>query len=194
MAMMFMQDALRHLYGALRLARFDRRGLDHIDGSAEGAIRSFRAALFVLPGYAVLAAFDLAGPLAETSTGRFILVFSIAYALEWTAFPLVMAWITPLIGADARYTRYVAALNWARVIQMAVFLPALLLVFLAPDSGLAVLVLFVVVALIAYHWFVAREALEIRGGQAAGIVALNMGLSGAISLWAHAIAAGGAAS
>lgn len=178
------------LYGAWRLAHGDRDGLDWFDASPEGAMRSFAAAVLALPIAAMLLGLEMIHQPAEASGARVILVYLIAYGLEWAGVLLVIHWISPMLDCEDRFLRFVPAYNWARVLEMAAFLPAGAIVAAGLGGLLAIVPLVVLCAVVVYHWFVAKAALEITGGQAAFIVALNISIGVVISVWARSLVGG----
>jgi hypothetical protein len=170
------RETVYSIFGAYRLAMLDKTGLNYLDRSPEGAIRSFNAALIVLPAYAVLVVLRLWDVLPDVSLLRFITVEGLAYVISWSAFPLVMFYISGLLDRSERYFDFLSAYNWSAVIQMGVYLPVVALA----DSGLMPagvdegLVLAVTMLVLMYQWFIARTTLDINGGSAAGVVLLDM--------------------
>jgi hypothetical protein len=170
------RETVYSIFGAYRLAMLDKSGLSYLDRSPEGAIRSFYAALIVLPAYAVLVVLRLWDVLPEVSLLRFVTVEGLAYVISWTAFPLVMFHISGLLDRSGRYFDFLSAYNWSSVIQMGLYLPVVAIA----DSGLIPvglgegLVLIVTMLVLMYQWFIARTTLDINGGSAAGVVLLDM--------------------
>jgi hypothetical protein len=170
------REAVYSIFGAYRLAMLDKSGLSYMDRSPEGAIRSFNAALIVLPAYAVLVVLRLWDVLPDVSLLRFVTVEGLAYVISWSAFPLVMFYISGLLDRSERYFDFLSAYNWSSVIQMGVYLPVVAMA----DSGLMPegldegLVLGVTMLVLMYQWFIARTTLDINGGSAAGVVLLDM--------------------
>lgn len=163
--------------GAFRLARFDLAGLAFFDLSPQGAARSFWAAALVLPGYLALA--DLRGDLAPTpaqsATVRLALEL-LAYAISWTAFPVIMSYLTEAAGRAQRFSAFLCAYNWAAVVQMAVYLPVALLAEsgLLPADAAAGLALGVVLAMLFYQWFIMRATLALTPLGAAALVLADL--------------------
>ncbi len=176
------RDVAYSVFGAYRLARFDPTGLDYIDRTADGALKSFYAAVIVLPAYALLLGLRLADQGVEASLMHIVLVEAIAYVVNWTAFPLVLYRVAAMLNRPERYAGAVAANNWAAVVQMGAYLPAVVLGKLGVlpeglDNGL---VLGVMMAMLVYQWFVLRTALEVSGIAAAALVMLDLFLSAMI--------------
>ncbi len=167
------------LFGAYRLAHLDPSGLQHFNATVQGFWRSFLAALIVAPGYAILIGLELGGApdAASLDWGHIALVQAIAYVISWTAFPVAMHYLTSLIGRHEEYVGYIVAYNWAAVIQMGVMLPAAAVQAMIPGSAGGLIMLPVVIATAFYQWFIARTALRVGGGTAAGIVGFDFALS-----------------
>ncbi len=170
------RETVYSIFGAYRLAMLDKTGLNYLDRSPEGAIRSFNAALIVLPAYAVLVVLRLWDVLPDVSLLRLVTVEGLAYVISWSAFPLVMFYISGLLDRSERYFDFLSAYNWSAVIQMGLYLPVVAIA----DSGLMPgglgegLVMVVTMLVLLYQWFIARTTLDINGGSAAGVVLLDM--------------------
>ncbi len=164
------------VYGAWRLAHFDRRGMAHFDRTIDGFWRSFTAAVFVLPAevilLAVMAAQDDAAILQDVATWRLVAIWAISYVIGWVAFPLVMVFISELLERREQYIGFIVASNWSTIIQAVVIVPAVLVYI---GGGVAGLLLYVAVqmAVFVYAWFITRTALDIPGLPAAGVVLLS---------------------
>ncbi len=169
---MIVREAIVSLYGAWRLAHLDPRGLELFDRSQAGALRSFAAAIPVLPFY-VVAALMLAPPRAPTTHPlRWLSVQAIAYVLSWVAYPVAAESLTRVMGCRQRFAGYLSAYNWSMVLQNAALLPlTLLTVFqVFPEDITQLLWLAAVAAIMGWLWFIARAALAIGGLAAAGLV------------------------
>ncbi|WP_434617227.1 hypothetical protein [Azospirillum sp. B2RO_4] len=174
---------LSALTGAWRLARFDRTGMEFFDRTPDGALNSFYAALVVLPAYALLLAIRLWDQLDGTPILQLVTVEGIAYVVSWTAFPLALFRIASLMGKEQLYPGTLTAYNWSAVVQMAIYLPTIVLsaTGLLPSGVSEALVFGVMMALLTYQWFVLRTALSLSGLAAAALVMLDLFLSAAIS-------------
>ncbi len=168
------------LSGAVRLARMDPGGLGHFDTSIAGFWRSFYAAAVVAPAYVLLTAFDAALRPVGAGPARWVLVEATAYVIEWTAYPLAMAYISRWLASSDNYIRYIVAHNWANVLGIAVLLPVAAITVLNPAlSGLLFLAM---IAVLVYQWYVARTALRITGGEAVVLMVFKFVLSFFISV------------
>ncbi|MBM3541201.1 MAG: hypothetical protein FJX51_04060 [Alphaproteobacteria bacterium] len=179
------EEVIRGLAGAGRLARFDKSGLAFFDASYEGAWRSFFACVLAAPGFAILVLASL-DPGADTARG--LAAGLIAYAIEVAFFPLIMRHVAHGLERLEHWPRFVAAANWSILVQLAYHLIALVAVELlpAPVGGHIALSFFGLALL--YAWYIARVALDIAGMQAAGVVALSLVISLALSSLSRAMA------
>ncbi len=167
------------IFGAWQLAKFNAQGQQFFDNTVTAFWRSFYAAVIALPAYAIMALLQL--PAKQVAVGPFgmLVIEGIAYVIAWTMFPLVMFHVANLIDRSQWFCRYIAAYNWAVVLQISLFL----VVMAAAASGilppaLAGLITFLAfIAVLAYQWFIARVMLEISGAAAAGIVLLDLVIS-----------------
>ncbi len=172
------------LFGAWRLALGDKAGLSYFDATASGALRSFHAAFLALPLGILFLILDLTRQDLDAPGAMIALVFLLAFALDWAAFPLVVLKLAPMMGCDDHVLRYIPALNWARVLELAVLLPAAAVGAADAGGGGALLRLILMMVVLFYHWFVAKTALEVTAPQAAFLVGLNLVMGFIISLWA----------
>lgn len=171
--MIALHEVVSGLTGAWRLARFDPRGMSYFDTTIAGYWRSFYAAVICLPAYIVMVAVDMQRTPVLASLERLLAVHAIAYVINWTAFPLAMTWAVGLLDREDHYLRYITARNWAEVLEMALFVPALTLA--ASDaSWFEPLPAFAAFVVFCYQWFVARTALDTSGIQALAVVGLNL--------------------
>jgi hypothetical protein len=169
------------LQGAVLLARGRREGLRYMDTSRAGALRSFWAAAIGLPA---------AIPLILLRHGYFppriddtetLLVEAIAYAIGWTAFPVLAHLAARIADRAALFPRVVAAYNWTSLVQLGVLLIAspLALADILPAPLDTLLELALRLALLAYLAFTIRVALDLGWAAAIGLalVEFMLGLS-----------------
>lgn len=175
MVSLTLNQAATSLYGVYRLARLDPGGMAYLDASLEGFWRSFWAAAIVAPFYGVLLAVRQEADMAEAETLRYWAVEGIAYAIGWLLYPVVMLSIANLLEREERYLGYIVAYNWATVLQYAIFLSVAFLHaagFLSADMATA-LMLILFLPILVYVGFIAKTALGIPVGTAAGLVVLD---------------------
>ncbi len=173
------REASTAIYGAWRLARYDADGMRYFDNTVENFWRSFYAALIVLPAYGVLVLLRVGDLEVASGPLAILAVESLSYVIGWTAFPLAMFYLARAIDRDRFFCRYIAAYNWAAAIQIAVFLimAAITHSGLLPAGLTAMITVAVIVAIMAYQWFIARVGLEASAGAALGIVLLDLIIS-----------------
>lgn len=164
------------IYGAWMLARRRPEGLNWFDATPEGFWRSFWAAVVVAPGFVVLEL--ITGGFGEGFSLGSAVVQLIAYVIDWVAFPLLMVFVADRLGCWPNYIRYIVAYNWSSVVQMAVLLPAALLAVLVPSAPTLMLMQGITIILLVYRAYVAHVALGVGLGSSAGIVLMDVLLSG----------------
>lgn len=175
--MSFVRDAAYGLYGALRLARFDRAGLRWIDGSDAGAWRSFQALWLLIPAYVVLLLLvGSSRPLLPGGVLHRLAGESVGEVVELGAYLLAARQVLVLTGSTANFPAYVAAYNWASVVQVVLLILVYLLLAtgLVPQALGSAIMTVVAVALLIYSGFIARTALDITIPAAAGFVLLDV--------------------
>ena len=170
-------ETLRALYGTWRIARGDAKGLAFFDYSIEAFWRSFFAAVIVFPAFALLRWHDLDTVPDEFPVGRYMLVETIAYVMKWFAFPMLMLHVAPMIGRANRYIAFITVYNWSSVLQMGVYLLALLLGAAFPMLGVGGFVLIAVIAMLIYGVYIAKLTLAVPIATANAIVAADFLLS-----------------
>ncbi len=162
------------LYGAWRLVFLDRGGLSYFDASVEGFWKSFYAAALVAPGYVILVLLDPTVQNAGAGGMRSVLIHALTYSLSWTVYPVVVHPIVQAMSRGTAYTKFIVAFNWAKVIQMALYLPVVGIVAaqILPGGAANLLNAAVYMLLLGYQWVVTRTALYIRSWPTTGLVAL----------------------
>jgi hypothetical protein len=177
---------------ALRVVRFEQEAVRDFDQSFDGFFRSFFGILLCAPFYVLIVLTDRRiatnapaempgveiGPLPPTNA-TFVALESMNYLANWIAFPLAMIFITRILGVGPRYVPFIVAYNWTSCVIYALTIvpPVLYLSGLVPIVAASSLSLPVILLAIAYRFKVAREALEISGLNAAGIVLFDLLLS-----------------
>lgn len=163
--------------GAFRLARFDLNGLTFFDLTARGAARSFWAAALTLPAYLALA--DMHGDLTATpaaSAELRLLQTLLSYVVSWTAFPVLVSYMTAGAAAERRFTAFLTVYNWSAVVQTALYLPAAAIASggaLSPGAASGLL-LGVVLAMLCYQWFIIRVTLGLSLLSTTGLVVVDL--------------------
>ncbi len=175
--------ALRHLVavplqGLMRLLRGDRAALDTIGaGSDAGWIASFLIpAILIAPAYAWMTVRRFADLDAAPDLDMAFPVEAIGYIVGWTAFPVISHAICERLGKRQSWYGYIAAYNWANVLQIAFYLPAALLGTIEgiPSPVLFLVNVAAVAAAIAIHFRIVRVSLGIAATQALMLVATDL--------------------
>ena len=182
------RDVVTGIYCAWRLLLFDRTAIQIADSTIDGFWKSFYAAVIALPGVFILRILFIdANPdlVALAGTSRVVMVFALDYVYQWILFPLLMVYIADLIGRPRQYVTFIVARNWSQVIQVAIILPAAVIIVAGGtgDPG-ALWILLIAAHLVTwvYGWFIARTALDISGTAAALIVLAELAISVVVSL------------
>ena len=166
------QEIVASLYGAWRLALFDERGMSHFNISVEGFWRSFFAAFILAPFYMLSIGQDFMTPEGGFSFWA-AMIHLLTYAASWVLFPLVAFFATDLLHLGHRFTALVVAVNWSSVLIFGLLTLSVGFVALV-QQAIAELALFVLTtALIVYHWFVIKTALETTAAVAVAFVLFN---------------------
>lgn len=166
-------DAIAALYGAVRLARFDKTGMRYFDTSITGFWNSFYAGAIVAPLYAVLVALRTAG--ADVG-GAALLINGLAFVVNWLVFPVVMLTLVKMLHRERFYLRHIVAYNWASAVQNYVYLPLALLIQagVLPTGVGALLSLMALGWVLIYSAFVTHIALDVPVPTAAGLVVIDL--------------------
>ncbi|WP_186374224.1 hypothetical protein [Roseomonas gilardii] len=167
-------QVLAGLRGAVLLARGRAAGIAFTCLSPEGAARSFWAAVFCLPAFLLLRLVSGAAGEIGTDPLRFLVAELSGFVCSWVGYALASYWLAARAGLLARWPRFIAAWNWANIVQYV----ALLVLLPVPPGMVAT---WLGIAAFGYamwlEWFVAREALGVNAFQAATFVALDLAIS-----------------
>jgi len=177
------REIVTSIRGVVRLALFDPRGMDALDRTPEGALRSFGAAVVVAPFYIALVAFRDGDNLADVPFGLDLLVQLIAYVVGWTAFPAISRELARVMGRLDDWPAMVCAYNWSAVVQIALQVPvtALAVSGAADDRDVAGAGIIALMAVTAYLWFIFRSSLRISGMTALGLVVVELTVTALIA-------------
>ncbi len=168
------EEIARALTGAWLLWRTDPTAMRWFDLTVEGFWRSFFAAVLVAPFYVFMLTTDYMANGLPASLPLVVLVRSLAYVVDWAAFPLVAILLVRLFGLEHRYVALIVADNWASVLQAAALTTAVAVSLVLPMAVAALVVLGTFITVVFYQWLVARQALETTGGIAGGFVAADL--------------------
>jgi hypothetical protein len=109
------------LHGLLRLVRFDAGFAGFFDLSPQGARRSFRLALPLLPIW--LFVLNLNTDWRDADLTRVAIAELIAYALSWICFPFLLLMSARLLDRGSRIYGAIAIYNWISVLAMGLQAP-----------------------------------------------------------------------
>lgn len=161
------------LTGAVRLLRRDTGGLSNFNMTEEGFWRSFFAIALVLP----LVAFSVVmfRENTEVSTAALASRTSVNLVLRWVAYAAVMLLFTRSLDLGHNYMRFITVHNWCTVIAALFMIVPVLLhgLGLVSITAAKFVVIFILLTMLAYYWFVARETLQTSGFVAAGVVFID---------------------
>ncbi len=186
---MFKADEIRrNVSGAWMVMKGDAGGIAQLDTSFEGFWRSFGVFILLLPVIALLTISHFQ-VLAERSmtigsnTSGYVVALLISHALEWVAFPAILAVAARPLRFDQYYVPFIVTRNWASLIFAAVYaLPLLLHVLGIIPTGLISLIGLIILIAATYFMFrVTRTCLQVDGAMAAGIIAFDFVLTLAIA-------------
>ncbi|HUG61240.1 MAG TPA: hypothetical protein VMP03_05315 [Methylomirabilota bacterium] len=180
----------RSTYAAIAPFRGDPQGLRRLDVSYDGFWRSFQVIFLLLPVIAVLILSERAFlirhlPLIEETfpSGLFLASRLFGAALDWIAFPVVLALLARPLDLGRRYVPIVVALNWAALVAaVPAVVPHLLsLLGLIGEETAAVLNLVALGVILRYEYMVIRIAVGAPPAFCIGLVALDFLISVALS-------------
>jgi hypothetical protein len=170
------------LRGVLMLARGQAHGAMLIEDTPEGAARSFWSAAICLPGFLALVMLDWAEDPPAAGVAYALLVQIIAHAAGWAGFAVASQALAQAAGRGAEWPHFIAAWNWANVVQylllLAVSLPPLLGLPQPLASALAVATLGYQLWLV---WFLAKTTLR-SGGLAIAVLGLDLVVGVAVAV------------
>lgn len=178
------EEAMRGIFAAWFMFLRDKRAAALLDNSYLGAVKSYWAALIVLPLYMLGTTIEFLGPSDSLRNFGYmageagLLNATIAeiciYILCWfVAWPLVLDRLAPYLDCEENFFRYIAGYNWMRVMYILIGLIFITLNFagIIPEESRNAAAFTVLAVLWTYHWFVLRHALGVNGGYAALLVA-----------------------
>jgi hypothetical protein len=182
MAFLSRDEIVRSLTGAWHVF-LDRQDADrYFDLSVTGFWRSFRAVVLVLPAYVLSTLTAWTTLPAEVDENLFILAKAISLAVDWVAFPVVLALIADRLKVSTTYSAYVIVRNWGSVIATAPFgvLALLYVLGLIGQEITGTLSLAILFVVLRYNYLIARRVLQVGVPLAIGIVVADFILSLAI--------------
>ena len=178
-----LEEIVNSLFGSLRLACGDKNGMNYFNTSHLGFWRSFTAAIIVAPIFALLLSVRYAVSSNDVNLFRFVLIYAIAYIIGWVAFPIIINYVTDVLGHGKKFVRYIIIYNWASLLQNFIYLPFAILVEaqLIHGTAASIIGLCLLSLVFLYTAFITKTALEVSNGIAAAIIVFDLILSVIIS-------------
>ncbi len=182
-------ETVRSVFGAYRLARFDRNGLSFLDGTPAGAARSFYCALLLLPPLVIMRDISYGWMNIAPSFESILLVEPISYVVRWAAFPVAISFLVHPMGRQQQFCQFVSAYNWSSVIWIVVLFP----LFVLTDGGIFsetagfFLIHLARILLLIYEGYVIRVSLGTSTAVAVALVAADFLLSLQIAGWTNSL-------
>ncbi len=181
-------DVSRALHGVWRIALLDGKAEGFFDNTPAGASRSFVMALVVLPLFALQSYLDF-GAAPRSGPWEYAVVLAVSYVILWTAWPVVMASLAPVLGCSGRYCLYIAASNWFVLAEFVLLFPLTVLEGLSALSATALLEAqqTIQIVLMLYEWFVAKNTLAVSAATAATLVLIHFLLTVLLAQVVHSM-------
>ncbi len=176
--MLSVGEIRRSLGGAWWLFLNRADGLKALDRSVEGFWRSFAVILLLLPLTAIsVLAVTRNNP--EIPFGELFMAQLPLMAVDWVAFPLLLALGAKPLGISAHYVDYVVARNWAAPIGSAFLTVPLVLegVGWVPSEGANILSIVALLVVMRYHFVIVRITLKTPVAFSIGLVIADFFLS-----------------
>lgn len=184
-----LNDLKQNLAGAWEVMRGREAGLARLDLSIDGFWRSFGAIVLVAP-FAVLTLLsqqmleaNLAPEPAVDPVSLNVTVITLAFLVDWVAFPVVFAGLCRPLGLSSRYVPFIVARNWSAVIisAMAAAVHGPHVLGLVPTALMPALILAMLGVVLWFSYRIARTALAVPLGTAIGVVLLDFLVS--VVIW-----------
>ena len=173
------REAAVSIFGACQFAKFDRAALRYFDNTPDAFWKSLYAALFALPAYVLLQLIRFSETPVNASDFRILCVESSGYVIGWVLFPLVMIPVADALNRFGHYYRFLAAWNWAIVLQLFLLLAVTALVSseTIPLQFTGLVSFLTVITILVYQGFIVVTALDVRPWAAFLIVSIDLILS-----------------
>lgn len=168
------EEATRGIYAAGSMFLRDKRAATLFENTYRAAVRSYWAALVVLPLYILGTSIEFLIPSENLQNfgylageaGLFnatlaeICIFVLCWFVAW---PVMLDRFTGWLDCDGNFFRYIVAYNWMRVAYVFVGLVFISAYYtgLIPAESADILAIGLLLVLWSYHWFVLRHVLGI---------------------------------
>jgi len=169
-------EVLRSLFGAWRLLRLDPGGMQYFERTPDGALRSFFAAVIVLPLFLAFQVDVLGDLIAQRGIIAVAVIEALFYVIRWTIFPVLMITLLSLFGVREKFIDFLVAYNWANVLHALFYLPAFFLQWFtnAPEQVIEAASLSALALALGYSWFVVKTATGLSGMVVVGLVVMDL--------------------
>jgi len=168
-------EAKTAILGAFRLFMRDKNGIKHFKTDVPALLKSFWAAVIVLPGWFLLDYLTQSGIWLDVPLYRGLVMELAGYSMMWTVWPFFMLMIVKLLDIDDRYNLYIIAQNWMAVPSVLLYLIAVggATVLGQPTVTVQFIAFASAIWLLFYHFFVIRVSLQVSAPMAVGLVLGN---------------------
>jgi len=181
-----MNEIRAALDGSWLLLRSRPEGQAYFDQSLPGFWRSFQVIFLLIPLFLLNGLFEKQFYIAENMfhpegfpdrafwTAQFF-----GHGVNWIAMPVILALIAAPIGISQRYVPFIVVRNWTSLLTAVPYMITYILFLLGIISpGIAILLsLTSLLAILWYHFLIARIVLQASISLAIGIVVLDILLS-----------------
>ena len=122
-------------------------------------------------------------PLALSSFLKQLALENLATIILWALYPLLVVYLSRSFGVGKNYFRYMVPYLWFTALLPVTVLPCDLLAWagLLPGGQALAIEIFVYIIGAGYMWFLAWKGLLVGGWTAAGLVLLNIAVTGVVS-------------
>lgn len=174
-----MAEATTAIHGAIRLFLRDRSGVNYFPSDGFALIKSFWAAVIVLPGWFLLDYITESGVWLDAPFIPALIMELAGYSMMWTVWPLFMLMVVKYLNLDHRYNLYIIAQNWMAVPAVLFYLVAIGgAAMLGMSAGTVYFIGFVSqIWILFYHFFIVRVTLQVSPFQAVIMVLANFFLN-----------------
>lgn len=168
------REATRGIYAAGSMFLRDKSAADLFENTYHAAVRSYWAAMIVLPLYILGTALEFLIPSEKiqnfgylaseagllNATVAEICIFVLCWFVAW---PVFLDRFTGWLDCDKNFFRYIVAYNWMRVTYVVVGVSYVSMHYagLIPAGSSDVVAIALLLVLWSYHWFVLRHALGV---------------------------------
>lgn len=159
------------LFGAVRLAALDARGITLIDPSPTAAWRNL---VLLVPLLLAGAVSDLLTLPDGVEVTTYLLLSAAVSAVQMTGYLLITSRILDATGRGDGFPLLLSTYIWCSVVSSAAGLLALTVALRSPDAVATGVGLGLVLWSLYYSWFSVRTALACPGAFAAGLVVLEI--------------------